>query len=193
MEHRCTLTPPPPHRLFCACRSEFRSPPKVMLVFITLCTFPASFLCNYSPKREPSSSRPSCAHLWKTVSFDYNVNAAASDRGAGWGGRAGTSWYAFYQDDLCKLCTLFPQESLFWKCQDKLPEISHKIHYAGSVRWRPPWSQGHQAAAVPLGLVCLPPLRCLAFMAVKDLRPDRHPSLEQQVGESGRSAEQMFC
>lgn len=67
-----------------------------------------------------------------------------------------TSWYAFYQDDLCKLCTLFPQESLFWKCQDKLPEISHKIHCAGSVRWRPPRSQGHWAAVVTLGLACLP-------------------------------------
>lgn len=69
-----------------------------------------------------------------------------------------TCWYAFYQDDLCKLCTLFPQECLCWKCQDKLPEISHKIHCAGSARWRPPRSQGHWAVAVTLGLPCLPPM-----------------------------------
>lgn len=60
-----------------------------MLVVVTLCTFRASFLCDYSPKLEPSSSRPSCARLWKTVSFDYNVNATASDRGGGGGGGSG--------------------------------------------------------------------------------------------------------
>lgn len=106
-----------------------------------------SFLCNYSAKLKTPFPWSLC--IRKRVSFDYKVNAAASDRGV-------TCWYAFYQDDLCKLCTLFPQESLFWKCQDKLPEISHKIHCAGSVRWRPPWSQGHWAAVVTLGLACLP-------------------------------------
>lgn len=101
-----------------------------------------------------------------------------------------TCWYAFYQDDLCKLCTLFPQESLFWKCQDKLPEISHKIHCAGSVRWRPPRSQGHWAAMVTLGLACLPHAWHSWLLKTSAQTDTLKPGVA--LSTSGRSAKQVL-
>lgn len=42
--------------------------------------------------------------LWREVSFDYKLSAVLPDGGGS------TCWYAFYQNDSCKLCTLFLQE-----------------------------------------------------------------------------------
>lgn len=42
--------------------------------------------------------------LWREVSFDYKLSAVLPDGGGS------TCWYVFYQNDSCKLCTLFLQE-----------------------------------------------------------------------------------
>lgn len=46
----------------------------------------ASFLCNYSAKLRTPFLWSLCIRRWKRVSFDYKVNAAASDWGGGVGG-----------------------------------------------------------------------------------------------------------
>lgn len=157
----------------------------IMVIFIVLepCVCAFHSFCNYSAKLRPPSHGSCASAGGKESVLISKVNAAASDRGV-------TCWYAFYQDDLCKLCTLFPQESLFWKCQDKLPEISHKIHCAGSVRWRPPWSQGHWAAVVTLGLACLPHAWHSWLLKTSAQTDTLKPRVA--LSTSGRSAKQVL-